>query len=87
MSRSPSDHASIHADASESAPTSTTQSSSANETPTSVPLAQAPLHVQLAVDLIYLLEQHQLSPDLVLKALRIVEHDFARKAAAETKSS
>lgn len=87
MSRSPSDHASIHADASESAPTSTTQSSSANETLTSVPLAQAPAHVQLAVDLIYLLEQHEVPPDLVLKALRIVEQDFARKAADQVTSS
>lgn len=72
--------ASIMPDASEPFSASTVQSTSTNET--SVPLSQAPAHVQLAVDLIYLLEQHQLPTEVVLKALRIVEHDFARKAAA-----
>lgn len=50
--------------------------------PAAVPLSQAPQHVQLAVDLIYLLEQHQLPPDVVLQALQLVARDFSRKAAA-----
>ncbi len=43
------------------------------------PLSQAPPEIQLAVDLIYLLEQHQLAPELVLKALAIVQQDYQRK--------
>ena len=43
------------------------------------PLSQAPLHVQLAVDLIMLLEQHQLDAALVLQALEIVKQDFIVK--------
>jgi hypothetical protein len=43
------------------------------------PLAQAPEHVKLAVDLIMLLEQHQLSTDTVLLALDIVKKDFELK--------
>ena len=45
------------------------------------PLEQAPPHVQLAVDLIMLLEQHDLSPQLVLNALAIVTADFQQKVA------
>jgi len=37
-----------------------------------IPLAEAAAEVQLAVDLILLLEQHQLPADLVLAALTIV---------------
>lgn len=44
-----------------------------------VPLEQAPPAVQLAVDLILLLEQHQLAPVLVLDALAIVQRDFQQK--------
>ncbi len=40
---------------------------------------QAPPAVQLAVDLIMLLEQHQLDPAMVLAALPIVTKDFQRK--------
>ncbi|MFC0050414.1 DUF2496 domain-containing protein [Rheinheimera tilapiae] len=40
---------------------------------------QAPPAVQLAVDLIMLLEQHQLDPAIVLAALPIVTRDFLRK--------
>ena len=40
---------------------------------------QAPPAVQLAVDLIMLLEQHQLDPAIVLAALPIVTRDFQRK--------
>ena len=45
----------------------------------SLPLSQAPPEIQLAVDLIYLLEEHQFPPELVLKALAIVQQDFQRK--------
>jgi hypothetical protein len=36
-------------------------------------------HIQLAVDLIYLLESNNLSPNTVVKALDIVKADFANK--------
>jgi hypothetical protein len=45
----------------------------------STPLAQAPQHVKLAVDLIMLLEQHQLDANTVLQALDIVKKDFELK--------
>lgn len=45
------------------------------------PLHQAPPAIQLAVDLIELLEQHQLEPQLVLDALAIVKRDYQRKLA------
>ena len=44
-----------------------------------VPLAQAPTEVQLAVDLIMLLEQQQLPVATVLAALAIVQKDFQRQ--------
>ncbi|MBN8445245.1 MAG: DUF2496 domain-containing protein [Gammaproteobacteria bacterium] len=44
------------------------------------PLSQAPPAVQLAVDLIMLLEQHNLAPDVVLAALAIVSKDYQHKA-------
>ncbi len=44
------------------------------------PLSQAPPAVQLAVDLIMLLEQHNLAPDVVLAALAMVQTDYLRKA-------
>lgn len=43
------------------------------------PLDQAPIHVKLAVDLIMLLEQHDVAPEEVLKALDIVKSDFENK--------
>ena len=46
---------------------------------TNPPLDQAPPAVKLAVDLIMLLEQHQLDPAVVLAALPIVTKDFQRK--------
>ena len=49
-----------------------------NNTP--VPLAQAAIEVQLAVDLIMLLEQQQLPPSTILAALDIVQTDFRRAA-------
>jgi hypothetical protein len=47
-----------------------------------VPLAQAAIEVQLAVDLIMLLEQQQLPPTVILAALDIVQADFRRTLAA-----
>jgi hypothetical protein len=46
----------------------------------SIPLAQATLEVQLAVELILLMEQQQLPPETVLAALDIVKADFLRQA-------
>jgi len=43
------------------------------------PLENAPTHVKLAVDLIMLLEQHEVAPEDVLKALDIVKSDFEQK--------
>ncbi len=42
-------------------------------------LDNAPDEVKLAVDLIMLLEQHQIPPATVLSALEIVRQDFLRK--------
>ncbi|AOM41128.1 pleiotropic regulatory protein RsmS [Xenorhabdus hominickii] len=42
-------------------------------------LEQAPPEVQLAVDLIYLLECNEIAPGTVLAALEIVKHDFKGK--------
>ncbi|WP_432452768.1 MULTISPECIES: pleiotropic regulatory protein RsmS [unclassified Agarivorans] len=42
-------------------------------------LNQAPKHIQLAVDLIQLLEQHNLEAQTVLDALEIVNQDYQRK--------
>jgi hypothetical protein len=47
-------------------------------TNTPVPLAQAAIEVQLAVELIMLLEQQQLPPTVILAALEIVQADFRR---------
>lgn len=43
-------------------------------------LDNAPNHVKLAVDLIMLLEQHDLDAKTVLLALDIVKKDFEQKA-------
>ena len=43
------------------------------------PLEQAPTHIKLAVDLIMILEQHDVAPEEVLKALEIVKSDFEKK--------
>lgn len=42
-------------------------------------LNEAPADVQLAVDLIELLEINQIAPELALQALRLVTADFERK--------
>jgi hypothetical protein len=47
------------------------------------PLHQAPPEIQLAVDLIELLEQHKLEPQLVLAALAIVRQDYQHKLARQ----
>lgn len=47
-------------------------------------LENAPEEVKLAVDLIMLLEEHQLDPEIVLAALAIVQRDYERKAAAQS---
>jgi hypothetical protein len=43
------------------------------------PLTEAPLEVQLAVELILLLEQQDLPAEQVLTALTIVQNDFRKK--------
>ncbi|WP_418139152.1 DUF2496 domain-containing protein [Oceanimonas smirnovii] len=42
-------------------------------------LKDAPAHIQLAVDLIELLEVNRVDPELALKALAIVTQDLERK--------
>lgn len=42
-------------------------------------LENAPKHVQLAVDLIQLLEENQIDMSLALQALAIVQHDCQQK--------
>ncbi len=44
-------------------------------------LENAPDEVKLAVDLIMLLEEHDVAPQTVLKALEIVRRDFEKKMA------
>jgi len=44
-----------------------------------VSLENAPDDVKLAVDLIMLLETHQIPPETALRALEIVRQDFLRK--------
>ncbi|MDP5291198.1 pleiotropic regulatory protein RsmS [Oceanimonas sp. CHS3-5] len=46
-------------------------------------LKDAPPHIQLAVDLIELLEVNDVPPELALAALAIVTQDFERKLAAQ----
>ncbi|QKJ86212.1 DUF2496 domain-containing protein [Paramixta manurensis] len=42
-------------------------------------LENAPEEIQLAVDLIMLLEEHEIAPQTVLAALEIVKRDFEKK--------
>ncbi len=44
-------------------------------------LENAPDDVKLAVDLIMLLESHDIAPDVVLSALEMVKRDFVKKLA------
>ncbi|EKY3117026.1 pleiotropic regulatory protein RsmS [Cronobacter turicensis] len=48
-------------------------------------LEQAPDEVKLAVDLIMLLENHEIPPQTVLAALEIVRNDFLRKLSESEK--
>ncbi|EOC1311458.1 pleiotropic regulatory protein RsmS [Cronobacter turicensis] len=48
-------------------------------------LEQAPNEVKLAVDLIMLLENHEIPPQTVLAALEIVRNDFLRKLSESEK--
>ena len=50
-------------------------------------LENAPTHVKLAVDLIMLLEQHELPAEDILAALEIVKSDFQNKLNNETSSN
>lgn len=43
-------------------------------------LKNSPAYIQLAVDLIQILEEHELDNETVLKALSIVTQDFENKA-------
>ncbi|MCW2487538.1 pleiotropic regulatory protein RsmS [Candidatus Symbiopectobacterium sp. NZEC127] len=47
-------------------------------------LENAPPEVKLAVDLIMLLEESDIAPDVVLAALEIVQRDYQSKAHAVT---
>ncbi|MBW7983791.1 pleiotropic regulatory protein RsmS [Enterobacillus tribolii] len=42
-------------------------------------LEQAPAEVQLAVDLIYLLESNEVEPEVVLAALDLIRKDYEAK--------
>lgn len=44
-----------------------------------IDLSQAPKSVQLAIDLIQLLEENQIQPELAIEALQIVLNDFQKK--------
>lgn len=50
-------------------------------------LNDAPTKVQLAVDLIELLEINEVAPELALAALQIVQADLERKLADSTASA
>lgn len=47
-------------------------------------LEDAPESVQLAVDLIYLLESHHIEPKTVLDALDIIRQDYEQKLANQS---
>ncbi|WP_337841237.1 DUF2496 domain-containing protein [Rheinheimera sp.] len=51
------------------------------------PLSEAAPEMQLAVDLILLLEQQELPAQLVLSALQIVQQDYQRKLALALSAS
>ncbi|WP_225874311.1 MULTISPECIES: pleiotropic regulatory protein RsmS [Vibrio] len=46
----------------------------------SSPLDNAPDEIKLAVDLIYLLESHNIDPSVALKALEIVKTDLKKQS-------
>lgn len=47
-------------------------------------LENAPPEIQLAVDLIYLFETNDISPQIALEALKIVEDDLLKKIDSNT---
>lgn len=47
-------------------------------------LKDAPKSIQLAVDLIYLLESNHVDPQTVLEALDIVRQDYEKKLANQS---
>ncbi|MGL4600113.1 MAG: pleiotropic regulatory protein RsmS [Plesiomonas sp.] len=49
-------------------------------------LEQAPPEIKLAVDLIYLFEINNVSPEVALDALEIVKQDMQRKCAMQKAS-
>ncbi|PAV10674.1 DUF2496 domain-containing protein [Arsenophonus sp. ENCA] len=44
-------------------------------------LENAPIEIQVAIDLIYILEINQIEPTTALKALNIVKKDYENKEA------
>lgn len=42
-------------------------------------LNKAPAHIKLAVDLIQLLEENNIAPEVALRALEIVQQDYKNK--------
>ncbi|OAT25439.1 DUF2496 domain-containing protein [Proteus myxofaciens] len=47
-------------------------------------LQDEPESVQLAVDIIYLLETHKIEPHIVLEALEIIRKDYEQKLHLKT---
>ncbi|PFG45855.1 uncharacterized protein DUF2496 [Vibrio sp. ES.051] len=47
------------------------------------PLDEAPEEIKLAVDLIYLLESNDITPEAALNALKIVQSDLENKIKAK----
>ena len=47
------------------------------------PIEQASESIQLAVDLIYLLETNEIDPETALEALHIVEKDLQQKLSSK----
>lgn len=52
---------------------------SSHDVPMAIPLAQASLDIQLAVELILLLEQQNLPTETVIQALEIALNDFKQQ--------
>lgn len=50
-------------------------------------LENAPKHVQLAVDLIQLLEENNISSEVVLAAIPLIQQDYQTKLARESQSA
>jgi len=48
-----------------------------------LPLDEASEEIQLAVDLIYLLESNEIDPKVALNALKIVQNDLEKKLKAK----